>query len=402
MSSETAGPFRSRTVLLLIAAGVALTLGFLLVSGYGDRIDRKRSNTPSATSRFATGFRGLSDLIEKSGGTVTLSGDAATRPESGLLILTPNFRTRAEELDAALREAAGENAPALIILPKWATRPQKNRPTREERFNDLQSVMFTSVLAQMLAPVAKVEARRLRQTRLLYPTSLDLRPFKAPEIVQSITGEKIYPLITAADGSAVLAEVPGKHIYILADPDLLNNLGLAERQNAFAAVALVAALDPDNPGTVVFDTMLPHGAGGRNLVQLMFEPPFLGVTLALFAAALLAGIATWARFGPPRREPRAVAFGKRALIENIVGLARRARRVRDGGGAYADTVRDWAARRLALPRTLQGDALDAHLDALRTDIPYAASIDRVRNAKTEAELLHAAQQLDDWRKEVKA
>lgn len=398
MSTQAASPFRSRTVLLLVAAGLALMVGFLLVNGYGDRIDRQRSNVPSPTSRFATGFRGLSDLIEKSGGTVTLSGDAAARPESGLMILTPNLRTKASELEAALQEAAGETAPALIVLPKWATRPQKRRPAREERFSTVPPAM----IAEMLAPIAKVEARRSPKAKLHYPTSLDLRPFTAPEVVQSISGDKIYPLITAADGSAVLAEVPGKHIYILADPDLLNNLGLAERQNAFAAIALLAALDPDNPGTVVFDTMLPYGAGGRNLIQLMFEPPFLGVTIALLAAALLAGIATWARFGPPRREPRAVAFGKRALIENIVGLARRARRVRDGGGAYADTVRDWAARRLALPRTLQGEALDAHLEALATRTPYAATATRVRNAKTEAELLHAAQKLDDWRKEVKA
>lgn len=398
MSDTTASPFRTRTVLLLIAAGLVLTLGFLLVSGYGDRIDRQRSNTPSPTSRFATGFRGLSDLIEKSGGTITLSGDAASRPQAGLMILTPNFRTKAAELEAALEEAASETAPVLIVLPKWATRPQKNRPTREERFTGVPP----RALVDMLAPLAKVDVRQTEKVKLLYPTSLDLRPFRTPETVQSIDGEKIYPLITASDGRAVLAEVPGKHTYILADPDLLNNFGLAERQNAFAAIALLAALDPDNPGTVVFDTMLPFGAGGRNLIQLMFEPPFLGVTLALFAAALLAGIATWARFGPPRREPRAVAFGKRALIENIVSLARRAQRVRDGGDAYADSVRDWAARRLALPRTLQGEALDAHLDTLRTNTPYAAWADRVRNAKTEAELLHAAQKLDDWRKEVKA
>lgn len=398
MTPQSSSPFRARTVLLLIAAGLVLMLGFLLVSGYGDRVDRQRSNIPSPTSRFATGFRALSDLVEKSGGTVTLSGDATARPDAGLMIFTPNLRTKPEELEAALKEAAGESAPVLIVLPKWGTRPQKLRPTREERFAPVPEAM----VANILTPVAKVAIRRLPKTTLRYPTGPDLRPFAAPEIVQSISGDSLYPLITAPDGSAVLAEVKDKHIYILADPDLLNNLGMAKRQNAFAAIALLTVLDPDNPGTIVFDTMLPYGAGGRNLIQLMFEPPFLGVTIALFIAALLAGIATWARFGPPRREPRAVAFGKRALIENIVGLARRAQRVREGGDAYADSVRDWAARRLALPRTLQGEALDAHLDSLRTTTPYAAWVDRVRNAKTEAELLHAAQKLDDWRKEVKA
>ncbi|WP_423602252.1 DUF4350 domain-containing protein [Sphingomonas sp. MS122] len=396
--SAQGNPFRARTVLLLIAAGVALMLGFLLVSGYGGLVDRQRGNTPSPTSRFATGFRALNDLIEQSGGTVTLSGDAAARPQRGLLILTPNLQTKPAELEAALKDAAGENAPVLIVLPKWVTAPQRLRPNREERLATLSS----GPLARMLAPITKVTVDHHQKVRLTYPTSLDLRPFRTPENVQSLDGDQIYSLIAAPDGSAVLGEVPGKHIYILADPDLLNNYGLAHRQNAQATIALLAALDPDNPGTIVFDTMLPYGAGGRNLVQLMFEPPFLGVTLALFAAALLAGIATWARFGPPRREPRALDFGKRALIENIVGLARRAGRTREGGGAFADAIRDWAARRLALPRTLQGEALDAHLDALPTQTPYTASTERLRAARTEAELLHAAQKLDDWRKEVKA
>lgn len=398
MTSASANPFRPRTVLLLIAAGVVLMLGFLLVSGYGGLVDRQRGNAPSPTSRFATGFRALNDLIERSGGTVALSGDAAARPERGLLILTPNLQTKPAEIEAALKDAAGETAPVLIILPKWATAPQQLKLNCEERV----AYAPAQLLVRMLAPVTPVTIRHRQKVRLTYPTSLDLRPFRTPETVQSLDSDKIYALIAAADGSAVLGEVPGKHIYILADPDLLNNYGLAQRQNAQAAIALLAALDPDNPGTINFDTMLPYGAGGRNLVQLMLEPPFLGVTLALFAAALLAGIATWARFGPPRREPRALDFGKRALIENIVGLARRAGRTREGGGAFADAIRDWAARRLALPRTLQGEALDAHLDALPAQTPYAASAARVRTAKTEAELLHAAQKLDDWRKELKA
>ncbi|MCW4460092.1 hypothetical protein OK349_00085 [Sphingomonas sp. BT-65] len=377
---------------------MALMLGFLLVSGYGGLVDRQRGNAPSPTSRFATGFRALNNLIEQSGGTVALSGDAAARPGQGLLILTPNLQTKPAELEAALKDAAGESAPVLIILPKWVSAPQQLRPNREERL----TAIAAPTLMRMLAPVTKVTVDHHSKVRLTYPTSLDLRPFRTPETVQSLDGDKIYSLIAAPDGSAVLGEVPGKHIYILADPDLLNNYGLAHRQNAQAAIALLAALDPDNPGTINFDTMLPYGAGGRNLVQLMLEPPFLGVTLALFAAALLAGLATWARFGPPRREPRALDFGKRALIENIVSLARRAGRTRDGGEAFADAIRDWAARRLALPRTLQGETLDAHLDALPTQTSYAASASQVRTAKTEAELLHAAQKLDDWRKEVKA
>ncbi|MEG3179671.1 hypothetical protein [Sphingomonas sp. LT1P40] len=398
MSATPASPFRTRTVLLLILAGLVMMLGFLLVSGYGGLVERQRGNAPSPASRFATGFHALNLLIERSGGKITLSGDPDARPDNGLLILTPNLATKPAELSAALREAAGESTPVLIVLPKWLARPQKLRPGREERVGTVSP----KTLQDMLAPLAQVAVRHTGKGVLRSNTSLDFPPFRTPEAIQSIAGDKVATLIAAPDGSAVLAEIRGTHTYILADPDLLNNHALAHRQNARAAIALLAALDPDHPGQITFDTMLPYGAGGRNLVQLMFEPPFAGVTIALFVAALLAGLATLSRFGPPRREPRAVAFGKRALIENIVSLARRAGRTREGGGAYADTIRDWAARHLALPRTLQGEALDAHLDSLKTETPYAAWASRTRTAASEAELLHAAQKLDDWRKEVKA
>jgi hypothetical protein len=398
MTQGSANPFRTRTVLILVAAGFILALGFLLVSAYGDRIDRQRGNIPSPASRFATGFYGLTKLVELAGGTVSMSGDPADRPEQGILILTPNAGTTRAEMEAALDEAAGPNAPVLVILPKWIAAPQRNQPRREQRLG----LLPPDRIAALLAPVAEASVEREKPGPLVIRTSLPLPAFRPPEALQSLRGDKLYPLIAAPDGGAVLAEIPGKHIFVLADPDLLNNHGLAHRANARAALAMLAGLDPQAPGTVIFDTMLPYGSGGRNLLQLAFEPPFAGVSIALLIAALLAGIATLARFGPVRREQRAVPFGKAALIDNIVSLARRARRTREGGSAYADAIRDWAARRLALPRTVQGEALDAQLDAIPTTTPYAANAQRVRDANTETELLHAAQALDDWRKEVKA
>jgi hypothetical protein len=393
---SAASPFRKRTVLVLIAVGVIAMLGFLLTATYGDRFDRQRGNTPSPTSRYATGFQALYQLIEKAGGDPWLSRGPDDRDDEALLVLLPGARTQANELQAAM---AGHEGPKLIVLPKWITQPQKKQPKREERAAGVPP----QLLVRLLAPVAKIATHREdADARLSYPAGLPLKPFRVSEQLQAIEGERLVPLIAAPDGASVLAEVKGANTYILADPDLLNNLGLARRENAQAAIALLAALDPDYAGSVAFDTMLPYGAGGRHIGQLMFEPPFAGVTIALLAAALLAGIATFSRFGPVRREPRALAFGKRALIENIVSLARRAGRTREGGAAFADAIRDWAARRLAMPRTLQGEALDAHLDSLQTTTRYAATAAALREAKTETDLLRAAQHLDDWRKEVKA
>lgn len=390
-----ASPFRRRTVLILIAVGLVAALGFLLTATYGDRFDRPRGTVPSPTSRYATGFNALYQLIEKSGGDPWISRDTDERGE-GVLVLMPNLRTQPGDLRAAM---AVHEGPKLVILPKWLTAPAKLNRDREERHGEVPP----AAIKRLMSALAEVEPHEEdAKTQLRYPSGLALKPFRTTEALQAIAGKELVGLIEAPDGAAVLAEVKGTGTYVLADPDLLNNLGMASLQNAQAAIALLAALDPDHPGDVAFDTMLPYGAGGRNMGQLLFEPPFAGVTIALLAAALLAGIAAFTRFGPPRREPRALSFGKRALIENIVSLARRAGRTRGGGVAFADAMRDWAARRLALPRTLQGEALDAHLDTLSTTIPYSAAAQQVREANTEPDLLRAAQQLDDWRKEVKA
>lgn len=388
-------PFRRRTVLILIAVGIAAMLGFLLTATYGDHIDQQRGNTPSPTSRFATGFQALYMLVERSGGEASLRRDR-NETGGGLLILTPNVRTQPDELADAM---VGHAGPTLIILPKWVTVPQEDRPTREERISPLPA----PAIQRLLGNLVKVDPHHEDQgAQLRYPSGLALRAFRAPDRIAALAGDQLVPLIEAPDGASVLAEVKGANTYILADPDLINNRGLAQAQNARAAIALLAALDPDNPGTVLFDTMLPYGAAGRHVGQLLFEPPFAGVTIALLVAALLAGIATFNRFGPVRREPRALAFGKRALIENIVALSRSAGRTSEGGAAFAGALREWTARRLALPRALQGEALDAHLDAIPTPTSYAAAIDRLHAARTEADLLHAARQLDDWRKEVTA
>ncbi|PKP91029.1 MAG: hypothetical protein CVT77_13400 [Alphaproteobacteria bacterium HGW-Alphaproteobacteria-16] len=393
--SDATNPFRTRTVLILVVGGLLLMLGFLLVSAYGDRFERQQGNIPSVNSRFGTGFHALYRLVALSGGTATMVQGPEDGEDAGLLILTPNLSTTREELRTAIGYREG---PTLIILPKWIAAPQQNRPDREERV----AMLPVQPLARLLGDFGVRAVSREEPARLDMNRAIGLRPFTAPDPVQVLLGGNLASLIDGPSLGSVLAEVKGRNIYILADPDLLNNHGLSSRTNARAAIALLAALDPDTPGDVAFDTMLPYGAGGRNLAQLMFEPPFAGVTLALLAAALLAGLATLTRFGPVRREPRAIPFGKRALIENIVALARRARRTQEGGEDYAAAIRERAARQLGLPRTLRGDARDAHLDGIRTSTPYAAWMARLENAKTEADMLHAARKLDDWRKELKA
>ncbi len=77
---------------------------------------------------------------------------------------------------------------------------------------------------------------------------------------------------------------------------------------------------------MIFDVTLNGYKLERNPLRLMFDPPFLAVTLCFAAALALAGLQTAFRFGPVRRPSRVFALGKEALTDNSAQLIRLAGR----------------------------------------------------------------------------
>lgn len=435
MSEEASNPFGRRAVAFLIGAGVVLALAVMLLSGFGNEIDRAtESGGPPADNRTATGYYALRALIAKTGpAKPPLADKQDDYLEPGLLILTPTANNRPDDIlkiveareahsrDYTYNEDDGDNQeapadgtdapkltheddarttalPTLIILPKWSTQPEPLQKDRVKRVG-----LAPEDRLAKLVPWAKVELDPFVATRPATVRGSGLLPFLVPDYPRGLIGKDLIPLITAGD-SVVLGRIKGHDVYVLADPDLLNNYGMRDRRNALAALTLLATISPEAPLEVTFDTSLHYSPGDRNLFKLMFEPPFLSVTLILMIAAVLAGIATANRFGPPRREARAIAFGRAALIDNVAGLTRLAGRSTEGGARYAQATRDWLARRLRLPRTLTGSALDAHLDALAGEgRPGIAKLtEQLETARGETELVRAARQLYDWRKDLSA
>ena len=127
------------------------------------------------------------------------------------------------------------------------------------------------------------------------------------------------------------------------------------------------------------------------------------MTLALVAAALLAGLHGAVRFGQARREERAIALGKAALVENSAGLIRLARREAQLGAAYADVVRQEAARageraRLAARRGARRLSRPASAD--RTGRASASSPPSSPRPATATSLVAAARALFSWKKDI--
>ncbi|MGB3845471.1 MAG: DUF4350 domain-containing protein, partial [Sphingopyxis sp.] len=228
-------------------------------------------------------------------------------------------------------------------------------------------------------------------------------PLALPATVQTIAGDGLDILAEGPDGAAILARAASKDIYILSDPDLLNNLAFASRERAAAAAALLDALaeDADADG-FAFDVTLNGIGGGRSLLRFAFVPPFIGVTLCLIAAFLFALWQAWARFGPPLRPQRAIPVSKAALIANSADLIKQAGRELEGAAAYVASLRAAIARRLHAPRGLDDAATDAwidkHLPADRDRFSTLAA--RLVRARNTHELLADAQALHDIRKDL--
>lgn len=389
--SANPSPFTTRAALILTGLGGLLLLALLVMAGFGQEIEARVTRVPGATAKGATGFQALHDLLAGlPGTTVTLARDNDALAADHLVIATPDAQTRAADLTQLVR--LRDARPLLIILPKWQTERDGLSPTRERRVRDAMNLAPVGAMLRGLTQAAIT--RGGDGTRRPVAAGWPLAPIEAP---QTLAVGGVEPWITVRGQGAILSKLPGQRVWILSDPDLANNYGLRDRRNARAIVAAIKAMNDDQLDAVAFDLTLHYRAGERNLVKLMLTPPFIAVTIALIAAALLAGWASAARFGPPRREARAIPFGKAALIDTIAALTRRAGRAGAGGPRFAAMRAERLGARLHAPRGFTGDALAAWLDTRRPG--FADRYRAVARAEDEASLTDAARRLDDFIKE---
>jgi hypothetical protein len=198
-------------------------------------------------------------------------------------------------------------------------------------------------------------------------------------------------------------------VWILADPDPMQNHGLADPDNAVFSVALINALRGAD-GNIVFDEVV-HGLAekARSPLRMLFEFPFVLATIqALLAVALLLW-ATMRRFGAPLAPPVELKSGKRSLIETTANLLDFGRHRPIIIQRYVHEIVHDVARQLHAPAGLSGPALidwlrrtnrarDAQIDfgavVRRTDELVAAG----RSASTQLAML--ARDIFRWKREV--
>ena len=386
-----ANAFSVRTVAILLAVGILAFIAMLVLGAYAPDLRSGRDGRAHALSNAAVGYSGIVRLAEATGRNPQVVRNPRQLAGEDLVVLTPE--TGATDMTKAL--AARGAKPTLVILPKWRTSvdPTHSGWARFVDFRDVDDV------ERVLAPQYKLKVTRYasggRPLRALswMPRSI---AFAAPRPVQTITGLDVRPILTDADGHVVLGQIGGGPLYVLADPDLLSNIGMRDAARARAALELLDWLNATGAKTITFDVTLNGFGASPSPLKLLFDPPFLAMTLTLAAAVLLAGVQATARFGPARRRARAIAFGKTALIDNAAALVRKAGRQGRLGPRYVDLVRERAGGVFGVPARLQGEAVDGYLDGLRGRARFSALAAEAQAARDPRAMLAAAQALHHW------
>ena len=348
-----ADAFNPRTMLWAAFASIMAAAAFFLLSTYAPDFRLSGEGDATPLSKSGVGFAGLAELLSLTGKPPVMARDDDDLLRPALLIVPLRPETPEKAVDALI--AKRDYKATLFILPKWEVAPRPDHQGWDQRIGHLEPVTVNVALRKVAAASIGWESRDAP------PVVIEGLAVPAPEQMQWIK-DPDPAIVRDRDGNAVVAKMRGQPHYILTDPDFLNNQGLANPVRAAAALRLLRRLQgSDDP--VMIDLSLLRAGNSMSLQKLLVEPPFLALTLALIAAAGLALAQALVRFGPPRAEDRAIAFGKYALADTTARLFRRAGKLGSLGGRYAALMRIRAGKLLGAPSGLSADGLDAWLDA---------------------------------------
>lgn len=392
-------PFSARLMGILIGIGLfAFVAVFALIGWAPDLASRDRAGSHPYSSS-ALGYGGLVKLLEADGQTVNVSRLASSLDYAeGLLVVTIPEYGLARAPDGFDQSYISE--PALYVLPKWRGRIDPSKRQWQSDTDLLDKGRVTGILSNF-DDDAKVWRLRNPGT---FSTPFGRQRPRFENNMQVIESNSLEAVISLP-GGALVSKLPGSDIYILSDPDVLNTFGLANRENAMFTLDLLDWLKYYEESPITFDATLHGFERSDSLMKAIFDIPFLGATILAIATILMIGWAAFVRFGPPERETRVIAFGKKALVESSAGLVSMARRENQMAPGYLHMTARAMRKRLGLPRGLPEADLANTLDAIAKQKELTTNWSQLTS--TLASSAHSRDDLTDkasaiwrWRKEM--
>lgn len=415
VTEELEGGFSRRTLGWIIGS-VAVSLAVtLLLTIRTETLDR-RPPTNNSFSYSALGHSAVVEFLRRVDlGVVpnrSLSG-GDIGPQRPLVLAEPDPGEPVwdpERLKDLAERARDRKAPLVLVLPKWrAGAPRKDRPEWLERVRLWSKRSVLRVASPLGHPgLIGISIQRVQRVRRCSsgPESFAVQanPLQLLEPSQDMKA-----LVSCGSGILVAwweATETSPRIFVVADPDLLNNQGLGRADNA-QVIHQLFTRDLKATGAVFDETI--HGL--TRTPGLLAEATSFPLVLAVLQGLVLLGVVLWAgmgRFGKPLPISLGLAAGKEILIDNTAKLLANGGHAADGVVRYFRQVTRAVAAHYFLPPDLPDGERIAKLQRI-TD---ARGV-RMRLAELEQTLLHLpagrpgeeqavryARRLHDWRVEM--
>jgi hypothetical protein len=417
-AEELEGGFSRRAVGWIVGSVALSFLAAVLLGVYGRDLESPRPGHDTF-SYSALGHRGLAELLRAMGlGVVSRQSSRGGTPgrERPLVLAEADDKEHIKDLRD---EAAKAAAPLVLVLPKWEVGPpDRKHPDWLASADLLAPEEVQRQTAELgVGTVAVVRSGRVETCTATWGgAATELRIQAAPaQLLEPSPG--LQPVIACPRGlliARLAAEkaAPGPATYLIADPDILNNHGLDQGENATAVFDfLTRGLGATG---VVFDETI-HGY--HRVPGLLAEALRFPMVLAVLQSLVLLAVVLWAgmgRFGKPLPSTAALAAGKEALIDNTAKLLAAGGHAGDGLRRYfAQTTRSVAAHYFLPPDLPEGERL-ARLQRLTDGHAVRSSKARGLNlaalerslallpdgARGEERATRIARRLYDWRLEM--
>jgi hypothetical protein len=415
--AEPAITRRSATWISLIAVVSFVTA--LLLMAFGGDLSESAIAGPSYFSSSALGHRALGQFLEESGLTVRVRRSRRVlrgSPDDAVFLLEPGTGGAAGQGDY-LKEltALRSSVPLVLVLPKWKGEPLETRDGLwVERVSLLDEGVVGSVL-EKLAPESEVRATFTRTNSHSprgYPCETAWGETLEAELIAPQFLEPspdLEPIVSTPEGvlAGRLRSISSWALYVIADPDLLNNHGLVRRDNA--AIVLRLLEKSLAARAVTFDEVI-HGLGRET--HFLAETLRFPLNLIVLHGLLLFSLILWAAgssFGKPLPVPPRLMAGRRGLIENTAQLLGCRGHVRESAARYFEEVLEDVARHYQEARELSREKMLVEVQRLsdsrgrRVDLASlreSLKPSRQSRRSLEAKSVEIAQVLHRWRQEM--
>jgi hypothetical protein len=418
--------FSKRTATVVVVLGVASFIAMLILMARGEPNRKILTADPSVFSESSLGHRAAFEFLRESGLAVktrrnrrSLAADSRTAVVAAEPQRSPEKKSLFEEEDEGAfdpetelhqlaDQAFGLGAPFVLVLPKWKGDRVRTAGRLWIKNASLEPASQVIKPVDLLAEAA-FNSRNVVRLGGQTARTLDVGDGKSVELVapqllrHDLSG--LQPIVASSEGILIARIADHRGVwYVVSDPDLFNNHGLARGDNA--AVLLNFLRGTLAVSSVLFDEVTHGFAAETPFMAELLNFPL--VVVVLHAAALF-GLLVWrgfARFGKPTPLPPRLQPGKAGLIENTAHLlASRGRLATSARRYYLDVLAEVAQRHhrdphenpLTLHKALKEATAARKIEADLLGIAKTLVTDRRRSAGT---VLNAATELHDWREKM--